>query len=143
MDAFEDMIAALGDEETTVRTAYETATRAHIRAALVVEYRCRRRGCLLLHIWRSPQGLMFYQPPYKNSPRLNDATSSASGRAKNTVDGARRWRSRAGNLDRVRGWDVPMGLAVACDHVSQTVETDILLALADSARPGKETRRVL
>lgn len=114
-----------------------------VRGAAVVEYRCKRRGCLLMHVWQAPAGLTYYQPPYKLSPRRNDAESNAAGRERNTVDGQRHWRARAGKLDDLRGWGPQAGLSLQCDHVRLTLPSTEVLAMADEATPGKPTRRTV
>lgn len=80
-------------------------------------YRCRNRArCLLLEVIPTPEGLLFHTPEYKLSRKLNEASSSESGRAKNTVDGQRHWRGHsffeesAGNCP------------VNCDHVRDAIE---------------------
>ena len=50
-----------GDTGALIKAAYESH-RARIKASLLLEYRCPQRGCLLLHVWRSPAGLMYYRP---------------------------------------------------------------------------------
>jgi hypothetical protein len=130
----------LSDQITTAYTSPE-GRRAMQQSALL-EYRCPK-GCLLLHVWRSPAGLMFYQPPYKLSPSLNEVRSSPSGRAKNTLDGERRWRATAGVLDEYRGWGPDTTLGLNCHHLNHHEKTDALLEAADAATPGTPTRRVL
>ena len=34
-----------------------------IPGALLTEYRCKRRGCLLLRVWQTPKGPEFFAPP--------------------------------------------------------------------------------
>ena len=123
----------------TIRAMYEgggPAARKHIRAATVLEYRCRTKGCLLLIAWRSPQGLLFYQPDYKLSPTMNTADSNESGRARNTLDGDRHWMPTAGSLDDFRGWGPTCALHMDCRHVRRPIPTDDLLAAAEAATPG-------
>ena len=124
------------EDQLAVVSAYEGMSRAAVRSVLLVELKCRREH-VLLHVWRSPEGLRYYQPPYKNSPNMNAATSTAEGREANTVDGDRRWRSRGGSLPH------DGSLELSCDHVKETVRIEAVHQMAAAARPGTPTRRIL
>lgn len=132
---------------------YRALSRRQIRDAAVVEDFCSR-GCLLLHVWRSPEGLLYYLPHFKQSPGLNEERSNAAGRARNTKDGNNHWNPKAGRLDDYRGWgpsigldpstglELSTGVELQCDHVLPAfVSFDELLKRADSTTPGKPTRR--
>lgn len=123
-----------------IALAYESADRKAIKAALLIEYRCSR-GCLLLHVWQSPHGILYYIPPYKLSPKRTEQDTAPSARAKRTADGYRRWLGRGGNLDQLRGWGDEVGVALQCDHVRTVQPSTRALADADTATPGKPTRR--
>lgn len=130
-----------GDERSKlIAAAYESADRADVRAVAVVEYRCRQ-GCLLLHTWRSPTGLLYYQPAYRLSPERADAETVESARVKRTTDGYRRWRARGGVLEELRDWGDSVGLEFQCDHLKHYRSAPMILADADAAEPGKPTRR--
>lgn len=120
---------------------YESSSGDVTRGNAVVEYRCARRGCLLLHVWRTPDGLKYYQPGYKLSAALNERDSNAAGRARNTIDGDRRWRSRGGVLDDLQGWGADVGIPLQCDHLNSVAPSDEVLAQAEAATPGSPTRR--
>ena len=114
-------------------------------SSAVLEYFCKaRRGCLLLLVWRTRDGLMFYQPGYKLAPDFNTEHSTADGRAANTVDGDRRWKPQAGALHGFYR-DLPDGggLQLQCGHVSRLVSGNELLDQAQAATPGQPRRRFL
>lgn len=138
-----EQVGAADEAERHIIAAFESAQgRRAAKAAALAEYRCPS-GCLLLYVWRSPMGVLFYQPPYKLSAARNDAQSSPSGRAKNTRDGERRWNAQAGILDRLRSWESEVGLSLQCDHVQRHEPVDKLLTVMDAATPGHPTRRTL
>jgi hypothetical protein len=114
--------------------------RADVKAVAVLDYRCQADGCLLLYAWRTPDGVLFYQKPYKTAPDVNVATSTAAARARHTTDGDRHWCETAGLLDRLRGWGPDARLHLRCDHVQTTVGFDELTAAADAATPGHPKR---
>lgn len=49
------------DSDLVVQS-YRAIPASRLRSVLLVEYRCVR-GCLLLHVWQSPAGAMYYRPP--------------------------------------------------------------------------------
>jgi hypothetical protein len=116
--------------------------RAAVKDAAVLVARCpaRKRKCLLLHAWRTPDGVLFYQPPYKTAPDVNVATSEPDARARHTTDGDNHWRATAGTLDSLRGWGPEAVLHLRCDHIQTTVAFDDLVAKADAATPGQPVR---
>ena len=90
-------------------------------------YRCHARRDLLLDAVETPAGLLMHRPVYKNSPEVNARTSSPSGRAANTRDGDRRWKSHTGWYEQqVLSWpddpDAPspmvLGVEWKCDHLT-------------------------
>ena len=135
-------LAAAREREQLILSAYETTDPKRIKVVALLEYRCRH-GCLLLHVWRSPDGVLFYRPAYKLSPRFNAERSNAAGRARNTRDGGNHWNPVAGLLDDLRGWGPSAGLDLQCDHVDQTLPASDLLEEADAATPGRPTRRLI
>lgn len=121
------MAAEAAEQYRVVLAAYQEARRRHsLRPTLLVEYRCRRR-CLLLHCWMSPHGRYIVLPPYRWSPD----------RARTTVDGHRFRAARAIHLDdAIEVSGLPL-LPLDCNHVSQYVEPETVLAEAMSTRPGR------
>ena len=106
--------ALLNDREERSRAgaaAYEALKRTgKLSSHRVLSYRCPRR-CLLLDVMEFPEpvGLTFHLPRYRLSPALNAETSSAEGRAKNTEDGDRRWKSHTSAET--------FAVALNCDHL--------------------------
>lgn len=138
------LLAELDHEAEVVAAAYESAGRKRIAPVTVATFHCAaRRSCTLLTVWRTPAGLMFYRPRYRNSPALNAAESNAEGREANTEDGERRWRARAGNLDRLRDWGEHAGMELNCDHAHTFMRMPDLLAVVDRGTPGAPTRCVV
>lgn len=134
----------MDDLDAAAEATYHLARQTRrLRGVLLVEYRCPK-GCLLLHAWRSPAGVLGWRPPYRSSPALNAETSTAEGRASNTSDGERRWRGHAFNLDSARSWE-GHALPLTCDHTPArfSVPTASVLADADAATPGRPTRRIV
>lgn len=80
----------------------------------LLTYRCAERGCLLLDVVQLPEpvGRLFYQPAYKLSPVRNEESSSPEGRARNTVDGDRRWKPRTQTEAAL------INYTVTCDHLA-------------------------
>ena len=83
----------------------------------LVAYRCEER-CGLLDVVESPNGLIIGFPRHKTSPSVTTASSSAEGRARNTEDGDRKWRTQAGFIESVSR---PV---LSCDHVDRAVLED-------------------
>ena len=81
----------------------------------LVTYRCRR-GCTLLDIVQVPGMRIAHQNRYKLSDAVNEASSSASGRARNTVDGNRRYIPQTYDCEQV------VNFTLACDHLPLTPE---------------------
>lgn len=77
----------------------------------LLAYRCEER-CLLLDVLNFPQGVVFHSPGYKLSAGRNAATSTASGRSRNTTDGTRRWKSQTRFSASVEN------VQLACDHIT-------------------------
>lgn len=83
-------------------------------------YRCHARRCLLLDAVETPLGVVCHQIRFKQSDGVNEARSSATGRAKNTFDGNNHWRPRTYYVDvSALAWPQTTGsrLSVQCDHV--------------------------
>ena len=128
-------------QEQRIIAAYKSRGMRGLKSVAVSAYWCHdSRSCLLLYVWRSPDGLLFYRPPYKIEPGRNAEQSNESGRAANTTDGDNHWCAVGGVLDAMRTWPPPMALELRCDHVEEKVPGADLLAVADAATPGKPTR---
>lgn len=136
----------LHDDADTIRAGYEALPKEWLRAAVLVEYRCpNKRGCLLLHAWRGDDSsTYFYIPSYKMSPARNARESVESARLKNTLDGDRVWRPKAGRLDGLEEWGDEIGLGLECDHLLPvTVTPAEILRDAATATRGKPHRRTI
>lgn len=131
-----------------VTEIYEKLQRRDIAKVSLIEYYCSQ-GCVVLHVWQSPIGRLWYQPRYKLSQRTALADTVESARAKRTEDGLRIWRSRGGSLDdlieaHTEDPQAGVGLSVQCNHVRGVVILgDQLAADADAATPGNPTRHTV
>lgn len=125
-------------DSTAILAAYRAAPNAYLQSVMLVEYRCRE-GCLLLHIWQSPSGAMYYRPagplPKGNGlgPNLR-LPAHGSLLADFDTSGAG-W-----------GWDKPDvdvlgvhfdGLMLTCAHVYGKFSASDFAADALAAKPGK------
>lgn len=61
---------------TTDTAAYRAMSAAELRRVLLVEYRCAR-GCLLLHVFASPDGPRYYRPALRVSDSMRTRTGIA------------------------------------------------------------------
>lgn len=141
-----DAIARMRANADVIRAAYEALPREMLRDALLVEYRCpNRRGCLLLHAWRGSDGrLLYYVRDYRLSRARNADQTVESARRRNTLDGDRHWKPRAGDLTDLAGWGSSIGLDLQCDHLSPVVVTAAdVTADADRATRGNPYRRFI
>ncbi|CUR54664.1 hypothetical protein NOCA2210014 [metagenome] len=125
-----------------VLSAYEAYDKKQLRRLLLAEWRCAR-GCLLIHVWQSPQGPLFYLPRYKQSRERNTERSVPSARAKNTLDGDRIWKPRAGELVALEEFGATVGMDIQCDHLDPQVFTGAELLGLISDTPGRPLRRVV
>lgn len=86
-------------------------------------YRCASHQCLLLDAIDAGQlGIIMHQGQYKYSDSENQSRSNANGRARNTIDGNRKWKSRTYEIEqsalaREFSDEDRMTLSVSCDHV--------------------------
>lgn len=89
-------------------------TQGKLASHRLIAYRCSRR-CLLIDVVQFPEpvGVIVHQPRYRLSPELNAASSSESGRAKNTEDGDRRWR------EQFMVPETMLNVTATCDHLAQ------------------------
>jgi hypothetical protein len=124
--------------------SYQAMNAAARRQVLLCEYRCRVKGCLLLHVWQSPHGRYWYTPPYVLSAQVTHDETAESARVKRTCDGYRRWLSRAGSFDELvdffDGVPAAGGISVTCDHVRHTLTIGRLAADVGGATPGSPAK---
>lgn len=98
--------------------------RGRLKAHRAVAYRCPKR-CLLADVLTTAQGIIIHVPAYKLSPKVNEESSSASGRAANTTDGDRRWKAHTFPVEAA------INVTCTCDHVHHfvldvdTIEADV------------------
>jgi len=118
-DAFLAAVRASRDRTHEASEIY-AALRSTGRMASVspLTYRCQSR-CALLDVITTPAGdVIVGFPRFKTSPGMTTATSSASGRERNTEDGWGKWKARAAyrmNVSRP---------SLSCDHLHQVVLED-------------------
>ena len=108
---------------------------------LLAEYRCPKR-CLLLHIWQSPVGRKYYQPPYRLSPEVTENETVDSARRKRTEDGYRKWRGRGGSIDELIEFSEGLapgmvGLNLTCDHIRAVLSAEQIAADIVAVHPGE------
>ncbi len=110
-----DEVRAMRDRTALAGSVYAALKRSQqLKSHRVIDYRCPQR-CLLLDVLNLPQGALFHQTGYKLPPAVNDATSSASGRAKNTRDGKNHWEARTYFAEDC------VNVSLDCAHVHQVV----------------------
>lgn len=73
-------------------------------------YRGNKCRHVLAEVYDTPQGILMHQPTYRLSEDLNASTSTADGRAKNTMDGKNQWHAQVYFLE----YGYPN---LQCDHV--------------------------
>lgn len=124
-------LAAASRERTAAAEAFVAMLARHgqVNTRADVVYRCTHR-CALARIYSTNAGVIVHRSRYKLSPKINEASSSASGRTKNTEDGDRRWRATTYFLDQAGN------VTLDCDHLRQMV-LDVDTVAADArARRG-------
>jgi hypothetical protein len=119
-----------------------------LKYGLLLELRCSHGnpGCLLLHIWQSPQGRFFYRRRYTLSQSRSEAETSEAARISRTEDGDRKWPARGGDLDRELRFfghkpSTPW-LEVQCKHHRRLLSNADIETLLDGAKPGRPTRDI-
>ena len=86
------------------------------KQARSLTYYCPNKSrCTLVEVFKLPAGTLVHTPRYKVSDNLNRKTSNESGRASNTEDGNRHWKSHAFFTDAA------LNITLNCDHVRQRV----------------------
>ena len=115
-----------------------------LKRVLLLDYRCPQ-GCLLLHVWQSPHGRLFYLRRYQLSRGKNTAETAEAAREHRTEDGDRKWPARGGNFDDLLDFtraDPDVGLLLNCRHVRRLITAE--QAAADmSNTPGRTKPRVI
>jgi hypothetical protein len=136
-------VLGAGDDDQlreAVLAEYKAMSRRTRSGVLIVEYSCRPKGCLLLHVWNTPCGRFYYQPRYRLSREATQAETSESARGKRTSDGDHKWLPRAGSFDALLNFcgDEPdLGLDLNCDHGRLKVIGRRLAADIRGKTPGK------
>lgn len=91
------------------------------RATLLVEYRCRAKGCLLLAVWQTPNGPEWSTP----RPSSFDEWGRITGRYTEGLEATGRLA------------DLPWSVLLKCQHTYDEVFGDVVRAEAASRTPGK------
>ena len=108
--------------------------------SLLVEYRCRTKGCLLLRVSQTPDGLEYYAPGHRLSDRytrIRDLeTEIMSGREYIEILRPPRAPVR-GRLDE----SAPPGLQLMCNHVNEWALTTDIRRDIDGATTGDNPPR--
>lgn len=137
--------------------AYRAMTPADRRQVLMAEYRCATpKRCLLMHIWQTPHGRMYYIPAYRLSPNVTNTETVESARRKRVRNG--RWQPTVGSLDELLeffdGADLigfpgvrdgtpgtaAGGLPLNCAHVRTAVSAEELARVIAGVHPGRPAR---
>jgi len=114
-DDLADLLAAANARSDLAERIYAALkATGKLSSHRVITYRCRlpRQRCLLLDVLETPAGQIFHFPRYKLPPGVNEATSTAEGRAANTEDGGRKWKGYTSFIEAVGDT-----FEVNCDHV--------------------------
>jgi hypothetical protein len=125
---------------------HELAERNAVGSVLLLEYKCPK-GCLMLHVFSTPDGRMYYAPRYRLSESQSLKQSDPVARERRTEDGVRKWLSRGGSFDKLLGFfsntTQSGGLTLTCDHLNKHVLTDQLAADIGGAAPGRPKKKRL
>ena len=112
--------------------------RAGVRDSLLAEYRCRTKGCMLLHVWQAPAGIEFYAP----AARVSDQYTSAGqwhwlglNRA-----AANKTGDRAGRLDDLATLQAGGWLWLLCEHVKESLWVRDIRRDTDDCIPGQPAK---
>jgi len=136
-----DWLDAPGYQIAAEHDRYEAKA---LRRVLLLDYRCPQ-GCLLLHVWQSPDGRMFYLPRHQLSTSKNTAETHELARQHRTEDGDRKWPARGGNFDDLLDFtraDPDVGLLLNCRHLRRSV-TVARVDADTSNTPGRSKPRVI
>ena len=116
----------------TPEAVYKEFTDTDLQKVLLVEYRCAR-GCLLLHVFASPTGPMYYRPAMRISKSMQSRTGIAD---------VGRVPERAGRLDELSDqrfvWgDDENSILMGCSHcIGVHFPAETVKAHAVDATPG-------
>lgn len=91
------------------------------KSTLLVQYKCRNKGCPLLAVWQTPNGPEYATP---RKPGFEEA-------------GRRIGRNTEGLASGGRLQDMPWTVPLICDHTYQEVFGDVVRADAAGRTPGK------
>lgn len=105
-------------------------TRTVSKHALLT-YRFQRCRCTVLHVIRTPNGVLLGFPRYKLSHRANLEASNEAGRANNTEDGDRHWKRHAGYFVS------DLNFELRCDHSRKTLNTNDIAAEIDAGQRNR------
>jgi hypothetical protein len=106
---------------------------AGVKGALLLEYRCRANGCLLLHVWQTPNGPEFFAPDHRLSDRYTLARHFERLALTEMEGEGGVW---AGRLDDYYPYPWARWVPLTCTHVRvSTFMSTIREDLAD--RPGR------
>lgn len=101
--------------------SFRTLTNSRRSKRILASYWCRSHNCSLAVVLSSPLGPLVHLGRYHLSPALNEATSTAAGRARNTSNGSDRWNDRTLSLADVAECDpasnVTVGIDLNCPHI--------------------------
>ncbi len=123
------------DSDVVVKQ-YKALSESGLREVLLVEYRCYK-GCLLLHVWQSPAGVLYYRPAVRISKKMQSRTGTAHvGKVAGT----------AGNLDDLSEarwvWgDDKNSILMGCWHcIGLRLPAATIKADAAAATPGNPVK---
>lgn len=130
-------------EMTPLNTYDALKQSGRLKAAVIAEWRCKKKGCLLGQVFPHDGELFFYAPPYRLSPARHEAVTTPGARARNTFDGIT-WKPRAQWLGFFKGVESVTGMDANCQHMQNVLISawDILRA-ANEGKPGKPVRVML
>ena len=110
--------------------------RAGVKGALLVEYRCCTKGCLLLHVWQTPKGLEFFAPAARISDQF--ITAGQWHWLGFNREGEKKTGDRAGSLDEVSaGLQAGGWLWLLCEHVKESMWVSDIRRDAANRHPGQ------
>ncbi|MGA9492892.1 MAG: hypothetical protein WBV80_21940 [Mycobacterium sp.] len=112
---------------------------AGVNGAMLAEYRCREKNCLLLRVWQTPTGPEFFAPSARVSGYY--ATAGQFDFPSFNRDGPKKTGDKAGNIDDPlisRQW-----LWLLCDHFKEAVWTHHIRQDFNGRTPGNPATVVL
>lgn len=108
-------------------------------SALLLEYRCRAKGCLLLRVWQTPGGPQFLVSGHRLSDRYTlarhlERLALAAGHSSETPETPGDW---IGQLDEQPAL---LWLPLMCGHVRETAWIFAIRKDVAGAAPGRPKR---